>query len=110
MANSYDITILQGATFKMTLTYKDATSTTLIGAGDSARMQIRAEKSQTSVLILDCTPYLSVSATSIILEIPHGITAGLSFVSGFYDIELIQGAVVRRICQGRAFLDAGVTV
>lgn len=105
-----DIEILQGATFKMSLTYKNSQGTSLINSGDTARMQIRSEKSQTASLLLDCATYLTISTTAIVVEIPASVTQGLAFTQGFYDVELGQGTVVRRLAQGAVFLDTGVTV
>ena len=105
-----NIEILQGATFKMTLTYKNSQGTSLINSGDTARMQIRSEKSQTASLLLDCATYLTISTAAIVVEIPASVTAGLSFAQGFYDVELVQGGTVRRLAQGAVSLDTGVTV
>lgn len=109
MAKQYDITIDQGAQLKMTVTYKSASGASLIGALDTVAMQIRATKSQTGAMILDCEPYLTISTIAIILILPHEITAGLTAQTGYYDMKLTQSGAVRRILQGAYTLDTGVT-
>lgn len=104
-----NIEILQGATFKLTLRFRDSLGLNLINVGDTARMQIRAEKSQTAPLILDCAAYISIVSGVIFLEIPATVTAGLTFEAAYYDIELVQGSAVRRLSQGTVALDKGVT-
>lgn len=109
MAKSYDITIDQGSQFKMTVTYKSASGTSLIGASDTVAMQIRETKSQTGAMILDCAAYLTINTTAVTLIIPSSITATLTAPTGYYDMELTQSGVVRRILQGAYSLDTGVT-
>ena len=110
MAKSKNIIIDQGTTFSMTVSYKTAGGVTLIGGSDTAKMQIRATKSQTGTLILDCASYLSISTTQISVSIPATITAALTTLTGYYDIELTQGSTIKRLVQGTYTLDTGVTV
>ncbi len=109
MAKQYDITIDQGARFKMSVTYKSAAGASLIGASDTVAMQIRETKSQTGVMVLDCEPYLTINTTAITLDVPHEITAALTAATGYYDMELTQSGAVRRLLQGTYTLDTGVT-
>ena len=109
MAKQYDITIDQGAQFKMTVTYKSASGTSLIGASDTVAMQIRLTKSQTGAMILNCATYLAINTSAITLIIPGSVTATLTALTGYYDIELTQSGTVRRILQGAYTLDTGVT-
>lgn len=109
MAKQYDLTIDQGARLKMTVTYKSASGTSLIGASDTVAMQIRETKSQTGVMVLDCEPYLTISTAAITLDVPHEITAALTALTGYYDMELTQSGAIRRLLQGAYALDTGVT-
>lgn len=110
---NYDLTILQGATFKLTATYKDAYGTGLISASNTVRMKIRQTKTNNGTLILDCASYLTVDSglSLITLLIPAAITAGLSFTTtAYYDLELVYvDGTVSRLMQGTVTLDSEVT-
>lgn len=112
MAAVFDHVMEQGAPFEWGVTWKDSLGATLLQSGDSAAMDIRLTKNQTGTLVLDCGSYLTVTPASALvqLSIPATITAGVSFETAYYDIEIIRsGAVIARLAQGQITLDTGVT-
>lgn len=105
-AGDLDLVIEQGATFVQTYTVVDDPAFTW--AGWSARAQIRSSASATGELYLDLTPYLTVDGASVRLAIPATQTATLS-KDGRWDLEMVMGATVVRILNGRAIISPEVT-
>jgi len=104
-AGDLDLCIEQGSTFVQTYTVTDPGFT---WAGWSARAQVRTSTAADATLLLDLTPYLSVSGASVQLAIPAAITATLT-QNGRWDLEMYQGAIVVRILQGKAIISPEVT-
>jgi hypothetical protein len=104
-AGDWDLRIEQGSTFYQSYTVTDPGFT---WDGWSARAQIRTGPADSGELLLDLTPYLTVSGAQVILAIPASVTQTLTR-SGVWDLEMAQGAVVVRILNGRAVLSKEVT-
>jgi hypothetical protein len=106
-AGDWDLEIEQGATFAQSFdcTVDDPAFT---WAGFTARAQIRSEASATGDLLLDLTDYLSIEGGTIHLDIPASVTATLTR-NGRWDLELVQGAGVVRLLQGKAIVSPEVT-
>lgn len=106
-AGDWDLVIEQGATFSQafdcTVTDPDFT-----WAGFTARAQIRSEASATGDLLLDLTTYLTIEGGVIHLDIPAAATATLTR-NGRWDLEMVQGAGVVRLLQGKAIISPEVT-
>jgi hypothetical protein len=105
-AGDWDLYIEQGSTFVQTYTVVDDPEFTW--AGWTARAQIRSEASETADLLLDLTPYLTVTGPAIRLAIPAAVTETLTR-NGRWDIEVVQGSTVVRLLNGRAIVSPEVT-
>lgn len=118
MTPSYDITINQGATFSLILTYyTDDTETTPVDlSGYTARMQIREFKDSADT-IADLTTEnggitLGGALGTITLSISATDTEDLAFptsLTGVYDLELVSGATVTRLVEGNVYFNLEVT-
>jgi hypothetical protein len=112
MSDRHDLTIEQGATMKITFTYKDTLGNGMIVSGSTAKMQIRTAQDVSSSSLYDCTSKLNVASvnSTITLEIPSSDTKNLNFTTGYYDLYLISTTgFVKRLAQGKVTLDKGVT-
>ena len=116
-----DITIQQGATFDITLTWQDANGTPIDLTGYTARMQIRENIEDANFVVeITTTPTASGSivlggaAGTIQLIIPSDVTTGFTtWDEGVYDLEMISDAgppeVVRRLLEGCVVVTPEVT-
>lgn len=104
-AGDLDLHIEQGSTFVQTYTVTDPAFT---WAGWSARAQIRTAASASGELLLDLTPYLTIDGPSVRLAIPATQTAALT-KDGRWDLEMVMGATVVRILNGRVLISPEVT-
>ena len=118
-AGKYDITIEQGATFTLNLSYKNSAGAVLdLSSGYSARMKIRESTGGTIIASTESgdTPKdtlsiaLAASGNNIIVTMTAVNTATLDFDNAVYDLELIAGAAIDRIIEGRVFLSKEITV
>jgi hypothetical protein len=105
-AGDWDLYIEQGATFVQTYTVADDPAFTW--AGWTARAQIRSEASETGELLLNLTPYLTITGASIRLVIPATVTETLTR-NGRWDLEVVTGTTVVRLLNGRAIVSPEVT-
>jgi hypothetical protein len=83
-------------------------------AGYTARMQIRATKASTTILLELTTANgritIDNTAKTITLTISAVDTAALTFLEGVYDLELISaGLVVTKLLEGSVFVEEEVT-
>jgi hypothetical protein len=104
-AGDFDLCIEQGSTFVQTYTVTDPGFT---WSGWAARAQIRTSAAVDATLLLDLTPYLTVSGAAVQLAIPAAITATLT-QNGRWDLEMYQGVIVVRILQGKVIISPEVT-
>ena len=118
-AGKYDITIEQGATYELKISYKDNNGTVLdLSSGYSARMKIRESTGGTVIASTESadspkntiTIALAASGNNIIIGITAAHTANLDFDNAVYDLELVASTTVDRIMQGRVALDKEITV
>jgi hypothetical protein len=114
LGNTFNITINQGATFELTVTWKDSAGTAINLTGYSARMQVRETYSSTSSVVSLTNGSgitLGGSAGTIAIVISATTTAALTApFSGVYDLELVSaGGVVTRLLQGAATVSPEVT-
>jgi hypothetical protein len=106
-AGDLDLVIEQGVTFVQTYVC-NTEDPNFTWAGWSARAQIRSSASASGELYLDLTPYLTVDGASVRLAIPATQTATLD-KDGRWDLEMVMGATVVRILQGRMIVSPEVT-
>jgi hypothetical protein len=113
-ATTYDITIEQGATFSLVITYKD-NDTPVNLTGYTARMQVRSTMESATVLIelttgADGRIVLGGSAGTITMTIAATDTAALTAGRAVYDLELVSGGgIVTRLIQGVCTISRNVT-
>lgn len=111
-AGIYDITIEQGATFQMNLTWKDSTGSPVNISGYSARMQVRENYEAEDTLVSLVSPAditLGGALGTIAITIAASATQNLQLEEGVYDLELVNGATVTRLIQGKATISREVT-
>lgn len=105
-AGILNLTIEQGATYRNTLTWKDASGSLVNLTGATAKMQIRPDYGNATVLHqLDTNNggiTLGGTAGTVALYIAAADTAGFTWTSGVYDLDvtLSNGDVVRLVQGG----------
>ncbi len=114
LGNLFDITINQGATFELTITYKDSAGTAINLTGYTARMQVRETYSSSSTVVSLTNGSgitLGGAAGTIAILISAATTEALTApFSGVYDLEIVSGGgVVTRLLQGAATVSPEVT-
>lgn len=110
----YDITIGQGATFRLPLVLKNDDDTVVDLTGYSARMQIRSIHSAFTTLVSLASHGGGITITAetgaIEVLIAAEETAGMPPIKGVYDFELIQpNDEVWRLLEGSATITPEVT-
>ena len=113
-AGSYDILIEQGATFIRDIVWKDSMGVPVDVTGYTARMQLRAQKSSTEILLSLTTENGCITMGStdgkVHLEIPAETTATYSARRAVYDLEMIDPeGIVTRLLEGGVELSMEVT-
>jgi len=111
---TYDITIHQGATFGLVLTWKDDTEEEVDLTGFSARLQMResidAEEPFLTLTTENGGITLGGATGTITLSSAASDTAALAVTSGVYDLELISGSgIITRLLQGSVLISREVT-
>lgn len=113
MANTYNITVEQGATYTLAITYKDASGNAINLSGYTARMDVRATYNSPSTIIELTTENGRIELGgvngTINLSITAANTAALPTSNAVYDLELDSGSAVTRLIQGRFIVDPEVT-
>lgn len=110
----YDFTIFQGASFDTTITWKTGTPATAVNlTGYTARLQVRSSvDAATTALELTTSNggiTLGGAAGTVALAVTAAATATLSPGYYVYDLELVNGATVTRLIEGRVTVSAEVT-
>jgi hypothetical protein len=114
MAAKYSYEIEQGATFLPPLiTWKDETGVAINLTGWTARMQIRPNVSSDTILVSLTTENGGITlggiAGTIQLTMTADATAALTWADGEYDLELVNGAYVKRLLRGKVKVSKEVT-
>lgn len=115
-AAQYDITIEQGASFRLSLRLRNSSGEYIDFTGYAARMQVRETKDAASA-VLDLTStggdITLASDGTVTVLVDATDTAALDVPSagyGYYDLEIESaGGEVDRWLEGRAFITAEVT-
>ena len=110
MAGKYDFTIEQGATFKRTVTWRDANDALVNLTGATAKMQIKDR----GVLVKELTNVAGLTLGGALGTIQIAITAAdttlFDFDSADYDLEVTISGEVTRLLKGKVTLDKETTV
>lgn len=110
----HDIMIEEGATFRLSLSLEDEAEQVVDLTGATARMQGRAvwDDSATLFSLTSGAGDIAVDAAagSVTVTIPAATTAGYSFETGVYDLEVVEAdGSVLRACYGVVELSREVT-
>lgn len=113
-AATHDITIEQGATFRLNLLWKDSTNAPINLTGYTARMQVRRKYNDPTALLNFTTEngaiVLGGSAGTIQVTGLATLTDDLPAKPAVYDLELVSaGGVVTRLVQGSVTITPEVT-
>lgn len=109
-----NLTIDKGATFRHSLTLKNAKNQPIDLTGYSARMHIRAEIASTAIISaltnVNGGIVLGGKLGTVNLYISDTDTSALVELKGVYDLELVSpGLDVRRLCGGTVTMSPEVT-
>jgi hypothetical protein len=112
VAGKYNMLCQQGSTFTKVITYKN-NGTAVNLTTYTARMQVRERHSSTATIV-DLTTsnggiVLGGSAGTITINISATATAAIYNKSYVYDLELVSGATVTRILEGKFIVTPEVT-
>ena len=111
-AGIYHIKMDQGSTFSLVLTYKDSDGNVIDLSGYTARMQMRRNHQDDSLIDLTTENgriALGGVAGTVTLTIAATDTAALPPVEGVYDLEIVSGAVVDKLLAGTFSIAREVT-
>lgn len=109
---NYDLTIVQGATLDLLLTYKDSAGVVINLTGYTARLKIKTAVAGTELVSLTEADGLVLggAAGTIRVQRSAALTAAYTWSRGVYDLELITGGVVSRIIEGNVLVRPEITV
>lgn len=112
-AADYDLLIEQGATFELSIVWKDDEGTPIDITGYSARMQIRQTYDTDPVISLTSASgggiVLGGATGTIDITIGANTTDDIEIRRGRYDLELELAGVVTRLIQGGVDISREVT-
>jgi hypothetical protein len=114
-AASHDILIEKGATFQLSLLWKDGAGSPITLVGYTARMQVRQKHDSIDPAALDLTTEnggitLGGAAGTINVIAAATATDDITFKRGVYDLELVSGAgIVTRLIEGFVTVTPEVT-
>ena len=115
-AGRYDITIEQGATFSLVISYKDSNNAVIdmTTSGRDVRMTIKDTVGGATIASTEGSgPTLSktraASGNNITIEMTEPTTKALDFDTAVYDLESVNNATVDRILEGKVKLSREVT-
>ena len=113
MADNYKISIDQGATYSLALTYKDSAGAAINLTGYTAAMQIRSSYDSTSTIVsLTSSAGIVITAATGLLTVNITSTQTTALTPGtyVYDLEITSASnVVTRLIQGSVIVSAEVT-
>ena len=114
MAAVYDITIEQGATFRLSLIWKDSSNVPVNLTGYTARMQVRRSYTDTVIQLAMTTEGGSITlggaAGTINVVSAATATEDIATRAGVYDLELMSSnGVVTRLVEGKVTVKPEVT-
>lgn len=113
-AAQYNLYMEQGATFALSITWKDSSGTPINLTSYTARMQVRRTKQSPTIIVEASTTdgriVLGGALGTITVTIPATVTDDLDFGCGVYDLEVeSSGGQVTRLIEGGVSLSKEVT-
>jgi hypothetical protein len=115
MADRYNISIDQGATFSLVVTWKDSLDTPVNLTGYTARMQARQEYTSPNPPLFSLTSpiggiVINAAQGQVAVTIEAQETTNFAAGKYVYDLEIVSGAgVVTRLIEGRCVVNPEVT-
>jgi hypothetical protein len=113
MASKYNVKLDQGSDYGLTIVYKDATGNAINLAGYTARMYVRTTYTTPTTIIQLPTENGMITIDSangsLTLAITAANTTNLAAANSVYDLELVAGASVTRIMEGKFTVTPEVT-
>ena len=121
IANQYNIVVEQGATFSLTITYKDSDDNLIDLTNIESRMEIRQDHASSTALVTltsaaggsGNTSGIAMGGTAgtITVVIDDATTGGFTApATNVYDLELVTSdGTVTRLLEGKATVSPGVT-
>lgn len=109
-----DLVIQQGADFAHTISLQNNDGSVFVLTGYTGRMQVRPTVESATVLLDINTGNGRIAinglAGQITLTLTNTITAGLTFTSAVYDLEIVSGSgFVTRVMEGNITVSLEVT-
>lgn len=111
-AGTYNVTIEQGATFSLRITYEDSSGAAVDLTAYTARMSVRRGPTSAEVVSLTTeNSRIALGGTegTVTLSMTAAETAALPAGEYVYDLELVSGGSVTRLLEGRCTIKAGIT-
>lgn len=114
LAGTYNMVCKQGSTFSLQTTFTDDSDQPINLTGYTARMQVRRNPTSTDDPVVELTTensriVLGGAAGTVTFQITAADTAALPVGHYFYDVELVNGAVVTPYLEGEFEIKANVT-
>lgn len=109
MAGKYNITLEQGADYRLNLTLRQTNGRPLNLTGYTGFAQIRRDSSSSVLVdfIVSFDPLRTSGKMSLV--IPSSVTLVLDFLQGYYDFYLMSGGLRKRILEGTVFLSKTIS-
>lgn len=108
-AGKLNILIEQGATFSKTLTIKDSDGLPINLTGKTFRSQIRRRPTDVNPAASFTMAVLNAAAGTVSWQMSATTTSSVVAEPHYYDVEMVEGAVVTRLMEGTAFVNFEVT-
>jgi hypothetical protein len=123
-AGRYSFVLEQGATFNIQLDWKDGDNNPIDLTGYHARMQLRPtvessevylslssslDVSGSGIFLSGSTNDLPLTSGSVAIYISADTSENLDFNEAYYDLEMVNGANVTRLIEGKVKLSKNVT-
>jgi hypothetical protein len=113
-AETHNITIEQGATFRLNITWNDSNGSPINLTGYTARMQVRKKHTSPDPPLLTFTTEngaitLGGAAGTIAVVGLATLTDDVDVKTGVYDLELVNGTEVTRLIEGAVTITPEVT-
>jgi hypothetical protein len=109
-ASTYDITVEQGATFSLVVTWRDSGGALIDLTGYSAKMDIRRSVGGALIKALASGSGITLGGAAGTITITiSAVDTGTFTESGVYDLELTTGSTITRLLQGAMSVSPQVT-
>lgn len=108
MPGTYNITVIQGGTFSLTISAIDDSNNNILASATEAKSQIR-ETLDSSTVLAEMTCVFASNNAFVTISLDPTQTANLNFTSGFWDLRITWPDKVEYLLAGKAKLAPTVT-